>query len=562
MSAVERIVSGEITDFQEFFAPASTDMIDGLIGQYKQARAKIDQVAAFMATEVGSVLNYFTEGNKGNESWYGWERMFDPVGALGELNADYWNRALRLTDVIDFMPQKRRDEWFEQIRNPLGKKRDRHSKEYQVPPLPEFTEETVRATISDLLVMRGQFFAERVDGLFRSLSGSHVTNEPQGFSKRMIIAGVLGSWGNVESSRSGYINDLRAVIAKFMGRDEPKYGATDTVIHAAKRNAGQWMPLDGGALRIRVYVGVGTAHLEVHPEMAWRLNCVLASLYPAAIPPKFRQKPPKKSKDFVMMGTPLPFAVISELASMKEAAEPIPNDHNGRTRRIPNTLKFSYSTQDDRTVIAEAEKVIGLIGGVKVERNSRGSYFQFDYDPASVIDEIVCSGCVPHQKSHQFYPTPERLAQIAIELAEITDEHDVLEPSAGIGGLADMIKTFNTIHCVEISELHCKVLEAKGYSVVQGDFLDYANVLKPNFHRVVMNPPFSQGRWQEHLLAASRSLCYDGRLVAILPSSAKGKDDLLPDFKCEWSEVYENEFSGTSVSVVILKADKLNGRAA
>jgi len=37
---------------------------------------------------------------------------------------------------------------------------------------------------------------------------------------------------------------------------------------------------------------------------------VLASLYPMAIPSEFRTKPKKKAKEFVMMGQPLPFAVV------------------------------------------------------------------------------------------------------------------------------------------------------------------------------------------------------------------------------------------------------------
>ena len=47
----------------------------------------------------------------------------------------------------------------------------------------------------------------------------------------------------------------------------------------------------------------------------------------------------------------------------------------------------------------------------------------------------------------------------------------------------------------------------------------------------------------------------DGRLVAILPASARGKD-VLPGFNHEWSKVYSNEFAGTSVSVMILTATK------
>lgn len=534
-------IAGEIVDYEQFFAPANTDLVDGLIGLYNTDRARIGSVAGIMAGELGSVIKYFMDGNKGSgDRWYGGiEELFQSKGAIAALNSDYWNRALRLTDVLDCMPQKRRDEWFEQI---------------SAQTAPDFEEETVRTTILDLISMRGKFFAERVDGIFRALSGTHVTNEPQGFNKRMILACVIQSFGTVNHSKSGYINDLRAVVAKFMGRDDPRYGATDAAIQAARRNPGQWMSLDGGALRIRVYNGVGTAHLEVHPEMAWRLNCVLASLYPTAIPPKFRQKPAKKQKDFVMMGRPLPFAVVSQLAHMKEARERIPNDHRGGYRYMKNTLAFEYGGEDNKVARAEAERVLEMVGGVKSFIGSY-SYFRFDFDPSAVIDEIVCSGCIPDQKSHQFYPTPASLAEIAVGLAEIGPDHQCLEPSAGIGGLADLMPKDRT-HCVEISDLHCKVLEAKGYSVCQSDFLEYAPVLKPCFDRVIMNPPFSENRWQAHLMAAAGLVMSGGRLVAILPASAKGKDLMPHDWTCEWSQIYSNEFAGTSVSVVILAANR------
>ena len=128
-------------------------------------------------------------------------QMFGKEGAVAALDAAYWAKAMALTDVYDAMPQKRREEWNEAIR------------EHKTPA---FEEETVRATLEDLLMSRSRFFAERVDGIFRALSGEHVTNAPQGFGKRMILTGITSHYYAHE--RVGYINDLRAVIARFMGR--------------------------------------------------------------------------------------------------------------------------------------------------------------------------------------------------------------------------------------------------------------------------------------------------------------------------------------------------------
>ncbi|WP_374257676.1 DUF4942 domain-containing protein [Aquabacterium sp.] len=541
-----------VDDASTFFAPASSDMIDGLIGQYQSMRRKVERVADVMnGPDLDGALHYFIEQASVHErhslSSRTVENLFDAVGAIAYLNASYWSKAMQLTDVLDVMPQKRRDEWNTQIRNPLGVKKDRYSKTYEVDPIPEFNEENVRSTLSALLTQRERFFAERVDGIFRSLSKTHVTNAPEGFGRRMIIAGAIGSYDLVDHCRAGVINDLRCVIAKFMGRDEPKWDASSSLIKYARERRGQWIPVDGGALRIRCYM-VGTAHLEVHPDIAWRLNCVLAQLYPAAIPSQFRERPKKRPKDFKMMGRPLPFAVVATLSSLDEARDLNPNRgwRDNSWVRVPGCYEFRHVSNSSDQALEEAGRVLESIGGTPVSKNR----WKFDYNPTEVVKEIVASGCVPDQKAHQFYPTPERLARIAVELADIGPDHTCLEPSAGIGGLADLMPKEKTV-CVEVSDMHCRVLEAKGHSVAQADFLTWNG---GTFHRVVMNPPFSEGRWQAHLERAAGMVRTGGRLVAILPSSAKRTD--LPGFTTAWHGPYANEFPGTSVEIVILVAER------
>lgn len=54
-----------------------------------------------------------------------------------------------------------------------------------------------------------------------------------GFGKRMILAGIHTGFYTTE--RVGYINDLRCVIAKFMGRDEPKWNGSSGVVNIARK---------------------------------------------------------------------------------------------------------------------------------------------------------------------------------------------------------------------------------------------------------------------------------------------------------------------------------------
>lgn len=548
-----------INDLQEFFAPASTDMIDGLVARYRSQREKIEAFhAEFHAKSLSGIIGYFFRRQEDSAP------NFDLEIAVCALNADFWAEALAKTDVYNLMPQKRRDAWNAQMRA-WSEPRYRKGKNPEL-DLPDFTDEAVRSTIGSLLAMRSQFFAERVDGIFKSLSRQHVTNCPHAFSKRMIIGGIL-SYGTPEFSRCGQINDLRCVIAKFMGRDEPFFEASKEVVKAAMRNPGEWMNVDGGALRIRVYAGVGTAHLEVHPEMAWRLNAVLASIYPSAIPAEMRRKPvkEKKIKDFALFDRPLPFKVISILSGMEKAKKPNPDkSYRANTYEIiKNAIALGSAYKIDRGLLKEVDAILQSIGAVKL-KGALGDYYQFDYDYRPVLDEIICSGCIPDKWSHQFYPTPEKLSGIAVGMAMEGHEPGMWwsDPQAGLGNLSDLFPVDANVLCYEISELHCKVLESKGYarngskSVRCLDFLKLASEYRGGgFHRIVMNPPYSSGRWQAHTEAAAKVLRKGGVLVAILPASAKNKFD-LPGCSLEWSQTYDNEFAGTGISVIILRAIK------
>ena len=551
MSAVLDLPADELVDdAATFFAPVSSDLIDTLIAQYQAMRAKVERVAAVMnGPDLAGALHYFAEYAGKQErhlSSSTVEALFDQAGAIAHLNATYWSKAMQLTDVLDAMPQKRRTEWHQQITNPMGQKKNHYSKEWEIEPIPEFNDDNVRSTLKALLSQRETFFAERVDGLFRSLSKTHITNAPEGFGRRMIIARAINEWGTVEHGTAGVINDLRCIIARFMGRDEPKWDATSSVVRYARTRRGEWIDVDGSALRIRCYA-IGTAHLEVHPDMAWRLNCVLAQLYPMAIPSQFREKPKKRAKEYRMIGRPLPFSVVARLDTLEPARDVNPD--KGYRKDTYIKVPGHWDLKPSGKANPEADRVLEGIGGVRVSE----SRWAFDYDPIEVVKEVVASGCLPDQKAHQFYPTPERLARIAVDLAGIEDQHTCLEPSAGMGGLADLMKEASgRTHCVEVSPLHCKVLESKGHSVTQADFLAWSG---QQVDRIVMNPPFSEGRWQAHTQHAATMVKPGGRLVAILPSSTKDKD-LLPELECAWSRVYENEFAGTSVSVVILTATK------
>jgi Glu-tRNA(Gln) amidotransferase subunit E-like FAD-binding protein len=167
-----------VVHFSEFFAPISPDLIASLLKQYGDKLNSIKSVAEYMESPgVSSAVSYFVTADRkkhSDRSHYNLE--FDVSAATAVLDSEFWQKALNLTDVYDHMPQDRRSDWSEMIRDCK---------------CVSFESDTVYSTIESLLNSRAQFLAERVDGMFRSLSGEHVTNSPSGFNKRMIIAGAI-----------------------------------------------------------------------------------------------------------------------------------------------------------------------------------------------------------------------------------------------------------------------------------------------------------------------------------------------------------------------------------
>jgi predicted RNA methylase len=284
--------------------------------------------------------------------------------------------------------------------------------------------------------------------------------------------------------------------------------------------------------------------------MSWRLNQVLAGLHPLAIPAKFRQRPEKRGKSFQMIGRPLPFAVLDILSSFEQAYDLALDRGWRKDTYIKVANVYSFTNFRSSASVDEAAAILETIGGTPAGRGR----WAFDYDPISVVQEITTTGCIPDQKAHQYYPTPNEIAADVVALANIGLNDNVLEPSAGQGALAVLAPLAERVTCVEISPLHCKILQSKGFHPVQADFVQWS-VGAPLFTRIMMNPPFSEGRWQTHLSAAASLLATAGVLVAVLPASAKA-NVVLTGCSLEWSAVYENRFAGTGVSVVLLRAVK------
>lgn len=502
------------------------DMIDQLLGQFRQREQAIYAAKALIDdAQRQGVMSYFIDGMRlvyGND--YTPSIPTDANAAVACLRIEFWNRLLSEAKIFELMP---------------AAKREKARLQFSSIDCPDFDESTVRPTLQDLLQQRKTFFAERVDGIFQSLSKDHVTNSPAGFSKKMILAGVFNRDGYADSSMVAVISDLRGVVGRLTGRGEPKeYGTRLILDRLYKGFIGKKVLIDGGAFAVVVHK-VGTVHFEVAPEVAVELNAILAHLYPMAIPSRFRTAPKRpRVGSFDLKVERLPMEVIDMLSAIE-------------FRDSFNSLNLYSKSQSS---ISKTVEVLEEIGAeVTFSSDKSMAWVSFDYEPRPVIEQLIFGGVVPEQTSYQFYPTKSQISEDAAQRLCIEPGKSYCEPSAGLGDLACHLPMASTL-CIELAEVRVKVLESKGYKTVKADFLEWAQRNRDQrFDGILMNPPFSKGRALAHLVAAASLIAENGRLVAILPASMK-ETQPLDGFQHDWSEPYVDQFEGTSVRVAILTA--------
>ncbi|HBC3410839.1 TPA: PLxRFG domain-containing protein [Vibrio parahaemolyticus] len=181
------------------------------------------------------------------------------------------------------------------------------------------------------------------------------------------------------------------------------------------------------------------------------------------------------------------------------------------------------------------------------------------------IEETVRSN---RNAFNDFFPTPEAEVKKLIDLADIKPGMKVLEPSAGMGHIADQIAALNGVD-LDVGELAftlSELLEEKGHNVVAGDFLEYnAGEI---YDRIVMNPPFSNDADIHHINHALTMLKDGGKLVAITSSMAGNRGNTTnKNFRRYLDEVgaeeinldagaFKNSLNPTNVATKIIVIEK------
>ncbi len=187
-------------------------------------------------------------------------------------------------------------------------------------------------------------------------------------------------------------------------------------------------------------------------------------------------------------------------------------------------LYFLPGHQLDRKTYLAVNKVLECLGG-RWDRKSKAHIFESDISNA--IDDVLLTGEVIDKKQEfQFFETPQNIVSRLIELAEVRIGHACLEPSAGRGNIAEALSGFagiGKVMCVELDPENVKTLIGKGFSVHEGDFLQYET--KWVYDRIVMNPPFIRQQDIAHVLKALSLLKDNGILVSVMSAGIMFRQD-------------------------------------
>lgn len=147
-----------------------------------------------------------------------------------------------------------------------------------------------------------------------------------------------------------------------------------------------------------------------------------------------------------------------------------------------------------------------------------------------------------------FFPTPKDAANNLIDKADIQPDDTVLEPSAGMGSIADVIREQHPNVKLDVNEINYtlnELLTAKGYESTQNDFLDMTG----SYDKIVMNPPFEKLQDIDHVKHAYELLAPDGRLVSIMSPSPFYRSDKKAKAFRDWFDdvdgVVEDMEAGT-----------------
>lgn len=220
----------------------------------------------------------------------------------------------------------------------------------------------------------------------------------------------------------------------------------------------------------------------------------------------------------------------------------------------------------DRNTYLEVKQAFELVGG---KWNTAKQGFVFEKNPAEFLEKLRNGDSINLKKEFQFFATPKKVARRLVELADIKDWHNVLEPSAGQGAIVNAINEVCPnlkVNCYEAMDINRDFLKKiPTVNLIGEDFLKHQD--NPEYDRIIANPPFSKNSDVIHFMKMWESLKVNGILVCMTSyhwkNSSNKKEKAFQKFLdkigAEVHEVAAGEFkeSGTSIATLIIVAHKI-----
>lgn len=497
--------------------PSNFNYIDTLVERYENEVENVTALIAHLDATPNATKDLI------------FESRYKPYKELNEvlvgLKSSYWVEVYNRSNLNDIISMKARDEIHKSFRD------DKEN-------LPPFTVDNIKMTLEGWVTSSHRMFSEKVDTIFQSLSGEHVTNRPHGFSKKMIFKHMVDyTWGSgvfntysFSTRATDLIHDLRTAIQCLYGLPmSNRYDTSATLRGINERN--EFTGFDNDAFKIKIFKN-GNAHVEVHPHVAMMLNSELAKLYPNAIPPKHRVVT-KDIKEYTFEYEHFATETKDKLREFIMYSKAI---------KGVDTIKYSFNHLRSNYIHKHVAEVLEFL---QVKTIVEHREYESEYNLTEVIRHMITNGIVEY-KSNQYYPTPQIIVDDIIDYVGDIGDRRILEPSAGMGNIAKAFK--DNIDCIEKEPLNALILQQLGLNVVQGDFL-YFNP-KHKYDIIVMNPPYNKNQWKTHTEHAISMLSKKGEIYAVLPS---GKLDAFSDVNVTLVNTYENLFEDTSITTCLYK---------
>lgn len=204
--------------------------------------------------------------------------------------------------------------------------------------------------------------------------------------------------------------------------------------------------------------------------------------------------------------------------------------------------------------------------------NSGGTYkrntFVFKTDAQPYIDRLINGDSVNIKKEFQFYETPPEISAYMVQLANITANSVILEPSAGSGNIIKEIhKTLpsHPVYAYELMPENINILNNMENVILLGD--DFMKAERENnFSTIIANPPFNKNQDIDHIRLMYELLEQGGTLISLCSQHylfAQGrKETIFREFILNTETIVEEleagtfKESGTNIKTILIKTIK------